>query len=122
MDQRVEELTGERDRVIREVGTHRQEIAAVRSKLEELEVAASAVKSNLEKGREALEVVNRLRSDEERSIQALRNQQFEIVGQEARITNELSGREEMLRRLESQVIRVQSEEQAAKKLAADCRE
>ncbi len=122
MDERVEELTGDRARINQELETYRVEIEKAESKLKELDAAASALRSDLEQGREALDGVNRRRADEEQSIQNLRSQQFEVVGREAQITNELSGREEMLRRLDSQLARVRAEEDGARKLAAGCSE
>ncbi len=122
MDERIRELAGERDRVTRELETNRKEIEEGQSKLQELGSTASVLKGDLEQRREALEGVNGRRADEERSIEGLRKQQFEIVGREAQITNELSGREEMLRRLDSQLARVKAEADGARTLAAGCRE
>src|SRR5207244_4373985 len=58
------------------------------------------------------------RTTEERAIESLRTQQFETVGREARLRNELLSRKETIARISAQIERLQREEAEARDHAA----
>jgi chromosome segregation protein len=58
------------------------------------------------------------RNQEERSIERLRQQQFENVGREAKLRNEVSSRRETISRISSQIERLDREEADARELAS----
>src|SRR5262249_19117835 len=59
------------------------------------------------------------RSAEERAIELLRQQQFESVGREAQLRNEVLSRKEIIARISAQVDRLGREEAEARQHAAD---
>src|SRR5690606_29163791 len=69
-----------------------------------------ALGGELHAGQEALEDITRRRRAEEEAIDQLRNRRFDVIGQEARIRNDLAGKEDLAVRLERQAERLRSEE------------
>src|SRR5262245_1328408 len=59
------------------------------------------------------------RNDEARTVEQLRQQQFEAVGREARIRNEISSRKETIARISAHIERLQREEEDARTQAAE---
>ena len=113
LDERSRELIVERDRSGRELEDRRSEIEMSIRKLEEIGRDLEKVRVEFESGRDTLTALSTRRRDEEHAIGELRDRQFEVVGREAQIGNELSSRAELLRRLNAQVSHVRDEEHEA---------
>jgi chromosome segregation protein len=80
----------------------------------ELEQAKAEVETALNDGRGRVAELTERRNAEERAIEESRRKQFEIVGREARINNEILSRKEMIQRILAQITRLEQEETAAR--------
>jgi chromosome segregation protein len=109
LEERKSALGEERARVAEELGRNQSEHASRAAQLNETEQDRLAVIESIERMKQALSDLNEERAGEERAIAALRRQQFEVVGSEARIGNEIESRKEMILRLISQIERLERE-------------
>jgi chromosome segregation protein len=116
LEERKATLAEERSRIAEELARNQSEYAARVTQLEETEHARLGVVESMERMKVALTGLTNARSSEEMAIDQLRRQQFEIVGNEARIGNEVNTRKEMIRRSLAQIERLENE--AAEALAA----
>ena len=121
LEERSRELIAEKDRVASDLGVRQAEIEASARKLAEADQSLAEARAKLGAAEENLEATRKLRTRAEATIERLRNRRFDIVGREAEIGNELSGKEDLLRRLERQVERVKGEEEEALLEAEECR-
>ena len=86
--------------------------------LAELEQTRQGLEKSLDRTKSALTEVTEQSSREQQAIEQLRKEQFEIVGSEARIRNEISSRRETINRIAAQVQRLEREENEARAQAA----
>jgi chromosome segregation protein len=113
LEERKQALAEERRMALEDLAGQKEEHAVRNTQLAELEADRLAVEQALEQTNASLAAVGESRAEEERAMAALRDKQFEIVGLEARLRNEIASREEMVRRLAMQVERMEREEQEA---------
>jgi chromosome segregation protein len=118
LEERKATLTDERARIADELERNHTDHAARAAQLEETEQERLGVVGSIERMKVALTGLTNARSSEEVAIEQLRRQQFEIVGNEARIGNEIGTRTEMMRRLLSQIERLEHEAAEALEAAA----
>ncbi len=85
----------------------------------EIEQARVSIDQALNEGRASVAQLNERRSAEERANEQLRRRQFEIVGREARLNNEIQSRKEMIGRIVAQVTRLEREEADAQALSTE---
>ena len=113
LDARSRELITEKDRLGGDIERRKNEIESDVSRLGQVETDFGGVRSELDSAEETLGTIGQRRNAIEEVIEDLRNRRFDIVGREAEIGNELSGKKELNRRLDRQVERVQGEEEEA---------
>jgi chromosome segregation protein len=109
LEERKAALGEERTRVADELARNQSEHASRTAQLEENEQDRLGIVESIELVKVALAGLNEARAAEERAIADLRRQQFEVVGNEARIGNEIASRREMIQRLSSQLERLERE-------------
>ncbi len=119
LDERKAALTDERSRIADELGRNQSDLEARTSLLGETEQERFGVVESIERMNAALTGLTDARLSEERAIEQLRRLQFEIVGNEARIGNEITSRTEMVRRLLTQIERLEQEAAGAVIAGAD---
>ncbi len=110
LEERKQVLAEEKRIAVEDLARQKQEYDVKTTQLAELEGARRTVELSIEQTTAAVAVVADGRRSEELAVASLRDQQFEIVGREARIRNEISSRTEMASRLAAQVQRLQREE------------
>ena len=116
LEERKTTLAEERSRNADELARNQSEHEARTAQLEETELGKRGIVESIEHMKVALTGLTDARSSEERAIAELRRQQFEVVGNEARIGNEIGSRREMIQRLLAQIERL--EQEAAEAFAA----
>ena len=121
LDERLRELIAEKDRVMEDLKTRQEEVAASVSRLGQADQSLVEARTNHERAQATLEATGRLGSETEATIDGLRNSRFDIVGCEAKIGNELSGKVALAQRLDGQVDRVKGEEEEALRATQECR-
>ena len=121
LDERTGELTGESETVAADLVGRRAEVDASVERLEEARASLATAQEELQSAERSLESVRRQQREAEAAIDELRNRRFIMVGREAEIGNQLSSKEELVRRLEGQVNRVTAEETDALSLNEKCR-
>jgi chromosome segregation protein len=109
LEERKTALGEERTRLAEELARNQSEHLSRTIQLEETEQERLGVIESIERMKMALSGLNEERAAEERAISDLRRQQFEVVGNEARIGNEIASRREMIQRLMSQIERLERE-------------
>src|SRR6185295_9815045 len=122
LEERKATLTEERSRIADELARNQSEHAARVAQMEETEQGRIGVVESIERMKVSLTGLTNARSSEELAIEQLRRQQFEIVGNEARIGNEIGSRREMIRRLLNQIERLEREAAEALTAAAGIEE
>ena len=121
LDERIRELIAEKDRVTEDLKTRQEEVAASVSRFGEADQGLAEARTKHQSAQASLEATGRLRSEAEAAIDGLRNRRFDIVSREAEIGNELSGKADLVQRLDRQVDRVKVEEEEALLAAQECR-
>ena len=109
LEERKTALGEERERIVEELARNQGEYNSRAAQLEETELDRLAVIESIEQMKVVLSGLNDERAAEERAIGDLRRQQFEVIGNEARIGNEITSRKEMVQRLLSQIDRLERE-------------
>jgi len=109
LEERKNALGEERTRVAEELSRNQSEHASRTAQLDETELDRLGVIESIERMKTTLAGLNEERTGEERAIAGLRRQQFEVVGSEARIGNEIASRRELIQRLMSQIERLERE-------------
>src|SRR6185436_14440205 len=109
LEERKTTLKEERSRIADELTRNQAEHAARVTQMEETEQGKIGVVEAIERMKVALTGLTNARSSEEMAIDQLRRQQFEIVGNEARIGNEIGTRREMIRRCLAQIERLEND-------------
>ena len=109
LEERKTALNEERARIASDLARNENEHALRVTQLQETEQERLSVFESIELMKAALSGLNEDRAAEERAIGDLRRQQFEIVGNEARISNEIISRTELIQRLLTQADRLERE-------------
>ena len=121
LEERSRELIAEKDRVTSDLNVRQAEIEASVGRLAQVDENLAEAGAKLRTAEETLEATRKLRTEAEDAIERLRNRRFDIVGREAEIGNEPTGKKELLQRLERQVERVKGEEEDALIATEECR-
>lgn len=119
LEERKTALAGEKARSIEDLERNTKEREAKGMQLGAVDLERQAVEQNIRQATAAFEDVAERRSAEERAIEHLRQQQFEAVGREAQIRNEVLSRKDTLSRIAAQSARIEVEEAEARGLASD---
>jgi len=119
LDERKVALDDERKRALAELEVNSLEQEAKTAQQNEIEQQKSEVEQSLTDNRNRLSSLTDLRNAEEHAIEQLRKTQFEVVGREGRIHNEIQSRKEMISRIVSQVTRLKREEEEATSQSAE---
>jgi chromosome segregation protein len=109
LEERKATLGEEHTRIVEELDRNQGELAARAAQLEETETDRLGVIESIERMKTVLTGLNEERAGEERAIGELRRQQFEVIGNEARIGNEITSRREMIQRILAQIDRLERE-------------
>jgi chromosome segregation protein len=114
LEERKQTLAVERARAEEEITEKRALEATQAARLDELDQTRLEARAALDQVNAAVSGLNERSVAEERAVDGLRKRQFEAVGLEARIRNEIAGREEMMRRLDAETARLEREAQEAR--------
>jgi chromosome segregation protein len=109
LEERKATLGEERARIVEELGRNQSEHDSRATQLEETELDRVGVIESIERMKAVLLGLSEERAAEERAIGDLRRQQFDVIGNEARIGNEITSRKEMIQRLMGQIERLERE-------------
>lgn len=119
LEERKTALAEEKNRALEELERNTKDRDTKNLQLRGIEGEKREVEEHIAQMNAALLNLAERRSFEERAIEELRQQQFEAVGREARIRNEISSRNEMIGRLGAQVQRLEREEAGARDQAGE---
>jgi chromosome segregation protein len=122
LEERKQGLALARQRAEEELGQKATVESAENARLGELDQARTESRLSLEQANAAVADLNARSMAEERAIEELRKRQFDAVGAEARINNEIAGREEMTRRLDAESARLEREAGEARRAALQTEE
>ena len=122
LEERKTALTAERARIAEELGRNQIEQSAGEGRLAELEKGRLEVAGVLEELKSSLADLNARRDAEERAIGEQRKRQFDAVGNEARIRNEIISRQDMIQRISAQSQRLEREAGEARDAGAHIQE
>ena len=118
LEERKAALVAERSRALEDLEKNSVEGETKGVQLSRIEEEKRLVEQKVENAILAVADGVERRNAEERAIEALRQQQFENVGREARLRNEVSSRSETINRLSAQIDRLGREESEAREQAA----
>lgn len=110
LDDRKTALSDEKTRALEQLDVSKAELDAKTIHLQTVESDKATVEHEVQQMTAVLSELSERRTSEERAIEQLRRQQFEMVGREARIRNEVVSRTEMINRLAAQTERLTREE------------
>ena len=119
LEDRKVALAADQARAIEELEKNAAEREAKTVQLAAIDEEKQVVEENVAKAGEAVSNCADRRNEEERAIELLRQRQFETVGREARIRNEVSSRRDTIARVSAQIERLQREEAEARQQTAD---
>ena len=117
LEDRKSSLTAERIRAVEDLGNNAKEREAKAIQLAGIDADKDIVEGQLSAASAALSDLAERRNRENRAIEQLRQQQFEMVGREARLRNEVSSRTEMRARIAAHIERLENEEAGARTAA-----
>jgi chromosome segregation protein len=117
LDERKNQLRDERQRALADLERNSAEQEARTGQQAEIEKVKNEVEQVLSESRARVDGLLERRTAEERAIEGMRRQQFDIVGREARINNEINSRKETINRIASQVARLDREETEAQAIS-----
>jgi chromosome segregation protein len=118
LEDRKISLASERDRAIEEIAKNGEEREARTVQLSGIDDEKQVVEADVAQAGSAVSDCAERRNAEERSIESLRQQQFETVGREARLRNEANSRQDSIFRISAQIDRLQKEEAEAREQAS----
>src|SRR5207249_9647348 len=107
LEERKRSLTGDRTRAVEELEKNARQREGQKLRLAGIDAEKEIVKLDLDRTTAGFSDVSDRRNTEERAVERLRQQQFETVGREARLRNEVSSRGEISRRLTLQIERLE---------------
>jgi chromosome segregation protein len=118
LEDRKVSLAAEQARAVEELEKNAAEREGKTVQLSGIDEEKRIVEENVAKASVAVAECAERRNAEERAIEVLRQQQFETVGREARLRNEVGSRRDTLTRISAQIERLQREEAGARDEAA----
>ncbi len=107
-------MIADRTRALEDLENNATQRNAKTSQLAGIDADIDVVQTQLSVTNEATSDIAEKRNTENRTIEQLRQQQFETVGREARLRNEVSSRTEMRARIAAQIERLEREESEAR--------
>jgi chromosome segregation protein len=118
LEERKTTLAADRDRAIADLERNVLETQTKAAQLSGIEQEIQLAGENVSRSSAAVADCAERRSQEERAIAGLRQQQFEAVGREAKLRNEISSCNETIARISAQIGRLEREEAEASDLVA----
>ncbi|HEY2380476.1 MAG TPA: chromosome segregation protein SMC [Terriglobia bacterium] len=118
LEDRKVALAADQARALEELEKNGAEREARTVQLAAIDDEKIAVEANVAKAGAAVSDCVARRNEEERTIERLRQQQFEMVGREARLRNEVASRRDTIARISGQIDRLQKEEAEAREQEA----
>ena len=113
LEERRRSLAAEKTRAAEELDKNTRERETKTIQLGAIDADKNIVDLNVARTAAAVADITERRNTEERVIEHLRQQQFETVGREARLRNEVSSRKETIARVSAQIERLEREEAGA---------
>jgi len=114
LQERKESLAAENTRALAELERNTTETTAKVEQLAGIDQEKQALNEDIGRASAAVSECAEKRNTEERNIETLRQQQFEAIGREAKLRNELLSRKETIGRISAQIGRLQREEEEAR--------
>ncbi len=118
LEERKRSLTADRTRAVEELEKNARQREGKKLQLASIDAEKEIVRLDLDRTTAGLSDLSDRRNTEERAVEQLRQQQFETVGREARLRNEVSSRNEINRRLTVQIERLEQEQSEAREQAS----
>jgi chromosome segregation protein len=118
LEERKTGLEAEKTRLIADLERTKGEREVRTQQLAGIELEMTGAANQIQSASATLSEMTERRTAEDRMVEQYRQQQFEAVGREARIRNEISSRKETITRITAQVERLQREEAEARTQAA----
>src|SRR6266581_8274843 len=119
LEERKTALAGEKKRALEDLERNNRERDAKGVQLAAIDSEKQIVESDIQQVTASLSSLAESSNSEERAIEQLRGQQFETVGHEARIRNQVSSCKELVGRIRAHVERLEREEAAARAQVSD---
>ena len=119
LEERKTVLAAEKKRALEDLERNRKESETKSTQLAAIDLEKQSVERNIDQVTASLSELGERSNSEERMIEQLREQQFEAVGREARIHNEVLSRKETIGRIVAQAGRLGREESEARDEALD---
>jgi chromosome segregation protein len=113
LDERKIALRDERQRALSDLERNCTETEAKTAQQSDIDNAKLEVEQSLTASRARVDGLVERRAAEEHEIERMRRTQFDIVGREARIHNEIHSRKETISRISTQIVRLEREESEA---------
>src|SRR5262249_3127696 len=114
LEDRKQSLADENARALAELERNTAETTAKVEQLAGIDQEKQALNEEVSRASAAVSECAEKRNAEERNIETLRQQQFESIGREAKLRNELLSRKETAGRISAQIGRLQREEEEAR--------
>jgi len=119
LEERKTALAGEKKRALEDLERNNRERDAKGVQLAAIDSEKQIVESDIQQVTASLSSLAESSNSEERAIEQLRGQQFETVGHEARIRNQVSSCKELVGRIRAHVERLEREEATARAQVSD---
>ena len=113
LEARTAELAADLGRIVSDLTSREEAIESATSRLTELDAGAVSLSGQIDAGEAGLADLARRRREEEDALEAARFRRFGVVGREAELGNEISGKQELLERVRNQSARVRTERDEA---------
>jgi chromosome segregation protein len=118
LEERKTSLADEKKRTVEDVERNRAEREARAGQVATINLEKADVDQNIQATSAALKDMTERRNAEDRMVEQFRQQQFETIGREARLANEISSRKEAILRIGAQLDRLEREEIEARTKAS----
>jgi len=119
LEERKTASAAEKERALEEIEQNRKQRETKSEQLAAIDSDRQIVERDIEQVTVSLSNLAEAGSSEERAIEQLRTQQFETVGREARIRNQVSSCKELIGRIRAHVERLERDEAAARTQVSD---
>src|SRR5262249_7231905 len=114
LEDRKSGLTAEKTRTLEDLERNKSERDTRTRQLAGIELDKAAVGNQIQSTSTTLSEMTERRGAEDRMVEQFRQQQFEAVGREARIRNEITSRKETITRVTAHIERLRREEADAR--------
>jgi chromosome segregation protein len=118
LEDRKTALAAEQTRALEELEKNAADREAKTVQLSAIDEEKRAVEDSVARASLAVSECEERRNEQERTIETLRQQQFERVGREARLRNEVGSRRDTIARVSAQIERLEREETEAREQAS----